>query len=78
MHADCTRTQLSVVAAAEAAEATAPRVVDQNGGELPHGLRAGTLSTYSAEWQRYVSFAQRLQYGPDVPGRDVPWNPYLL
>ena len=66
------------MAAAEACETTQQRVIDRNGGELPHGLRPGTLSTYSAEWQRYVALAQRLGFDPDVPGRDVPWNPYLL
>ena len=78
VHADCERSQLSLVAAAEACETTQQRVIDRNGGELPHGLRPGTLSTYSAEWQRYVALAQRLGFDPDVPGRDVPWNPYLL
>ena len=45
---------------------------------LPHGLRADTLATYRAEWSRYVRFANRLGYDPDVPGRDTPWVPFLL
>jgi len=45
---------------------------------MPHGLRPDTVATYRAEWSRYVRFAQRLGYEPDVPGRDTPWVPFLL
>ena len=47
-------------------------------GELPHGLRPGTMSTYTAEWRRYLSFAEGFGFGADVPGRDVPWCAHLL
>ena len=41
-------------------------------GELPHGLRPGTLDTYTAEWRRYLSFAEGFGFGVSIPGRDVP------
>ena len=48
------------------------------GGELPHGLKTVTLTTYVAEWERYVSFTSHMGFGLRVPGRDIDWVPYLL
>ena len=55
----------------------AAAAVNNTATGLPHGLRPDTLGTYAAEWSRYVNFAQRLGF-TKVPGRDVPWVPFLL
>ena len=53
---------------------TADTILD---GELPHGLKPGTVASYFAEWSRYLDFAVRMGFN-QVPGRDIMWHPYLL
>ena len=73
VHASCRRLQRLTIKASS-------RMFAGAGGAapLPHGLRADTLNTYRAEWSRYVHFAARLGYAPDIPGRDTPWTAFLL
>ena len=42
-----------------------------------HGLKSGTLATYTEEWNRYVGFAIRRGFDA-VPGRDARWDLSLL
>ena len=42
----------------------------------PHGLTVKTLNDYNIEWSKYKQFAVKL--GPQVPGRDKPWDMGLL
>ena len=78
VHHDCERAVTALADRATAAEALEVELGPATGGELPHGLKPGTLSTYVAEWSRYVDFAVRLGFVPLVPGKDVDWVPYLL
>ena len=78
IHCDCERAVLALVDHGRRTADAAALVPLATGGELPHGLKPGTLSTYASEWARYVSFALRLGFVPDVPGRDIDWVPYLL
>ena len=71
VHVDCVRAVCQLARHFDRIEAVA------TGGELPHGLKPGTLATYSSEWSRYMVFAGRLGYA-SVPGRDVDWVPFLL
>ena len=45
---------------------------------LPHGRKPGTIETYASEWRRYLAFARSTLGSDLIPGKDVPWNPYLL
>ena len=42
--------------------------------ELPHGLKEGTLATYSRQWYTYLDFAKRHGLEGRIPGKDCPWD----
>ena len=73
IHAECHRIQSAAVRAAESA-----RVIAEEQQALPSGLKPKTLSTYNDEWARYVRFAERMWSSSKIPGRDGPWNAFLL
>ena len=72
MHASCRRTQDLAIRSAHPIGSVSAAC------KLPHGLRPDTENSYRAEWSRYLRFASRLGFAPDVPGRDSPWLPFLL
>ena len=73
IHAECNEVQRAVVTAAREAH-----TVRMELRELPSGLKPKTLNSYVEEWRQYVRFAERVWTAEVVPGKDGPWNAFLL
>ena len=73
VHAECEVIQDAVAAAARDAQALREELEG-----LPTGLKPKTFDSYSVEWSRYEKFVTRMWSSEAIPGKDEPWNAFLL
>ena len=80
IHVDCAHVQLMVHASDELVGVVAGSADEalRLAETLPHGLQPKTVDTYRSEWRQYLALARRLVGTSGLPGKDVPWNPYVL
>ena len=71
VHRECARHHGAVTVRAR------PPAAPATAGIIPHGLKRKTIESYTTEWTRYTTFAQRQGYR-DIPGKDQPWDMGLL